>query len=300
MYSYKPARVILSCKNGYFFPSSDLNPRNIKATNRRQKGIFSLITAASVMFARFVLLSVVVLTASALPIDHSSYESAGGKSGYGSASAHKKDFNVKSEHSGHDVGDHGYYGDKKASAHDAAAKDAASHKHETEAHNSGAGSKYSNDASNYNKDVKTKTYGFFDYHYVQPQYHMEQFHTDEKHAAKYSGDEHSNGQKHKDNSGYHGAGYQGYDKAQEKHGNEHSNYGEEDAGHKNYYGDKDSKYGSHADGYHGKGYDSYGRGYESAHSQPSYYQPQPHYGYEPHYSHGGYHSQPYYGFDPRF
>lgn len=143
---------------------------------------------------------------------YSSHENASGKYGYGDESQHGKNFHQKAEHSGHEAKEKGYSQDGKAADHDALHKDAAEHKQNKEAHQSGSGNKYVDDASNYNKDVKTKTFGFFDYRYVQPQYHMEQYHTDEKHANKYAGDEHNAGQQHKDNGGYHADGHQGYGK----------------------------------------------------------------------------------------
>ena len=58
--------------------------------------------------------------------------------------------------------------------------------------------------------MKSKSYGFFDYKYVQPQYHKEEFHTDEKHASKYGADSHAKGAKQHHDGAYYGKGYEGY------------------------------------------------------------------------------------------
>ncbi|KAK6756212.1 hypothetical protein RB195_014546 [Necator americanus] len=114
-------------------------------------------------------------------------------------------------------------------------------KHSKGEHQDKSSNKYSDSASDYGKDVKVKTKGYFDYKYVQPQYHVEKYHSDEKHVKKYGGDAYSKGAKEQEKGDYYSKGYDDYLKA---HGDEKSHYVD-----KKYedmdYGYKKDKYDSH-------------------------------------------------------
>lgn len=58
--------------------------------------------------------------------------------------------------------------------------------------------------------MKHKTYGFFDYKYIDPQYHLEQYYTDEKHGTKYGSDAHNAQLKDHAAGEHYGQGYNDY------------------------------------------------------------------------------------------
>ncbi|VDO90252.1 unnamed protein product [Haemonchus placei] len=91
--------------------------------------------------------------------------------------------------------------------------------------------------------TKTKSYGYFDYQYVQPQYHVEKFHTDEKHARKYDSDTHSAGNQERSNGGYYSKGHDKYQKSHGAHGSHHGGYKEHEGSHGHSKNGHESGYG---------------------------------------------------------
>ncbi|KHJ81927.1 hypothetical protein OESDEN_18384, partial [Oesophagostomum dentatum] len=78
------------------------------------------------------------------------------------------------------------------------------------AHHQDFGSRFNEKTRDHGRDVRTKTFGFFNYKYVKPQYHIEEFHSDERHSNKYADDSHSSGGRESSRGGYHDRGHSSY------------------------------------------------------------------------------------------
>uniref|UniRef100_A0A915Q159 BURP domain-containing protein n=1 Tax=Setaria digitata TaxID=48799 RepID=A0A915Q159_9BILA len=111
-------------------------------------------------------------------------------------------------------------------------------------------SKHADQASSLGKDIKAKTFGFFDYQYKQPEYHVEQFYTDEKHRRKFGADRsHHSLKDHESDAheasgwGKHGKGYHNDAKGLDAHerGGEHQDSWASDF-HKGYEHARDKDY----------------------------------------------------------
>ncbi|KAL6724835.1 hypothetical protein Aduo_019690 [Ancylostoma duodenale] len=128
--------------------------------------------------------------------------------------------------------------------------------HDTGAHHQDFSSNFDNKMSDYGRNLKTKSYGFFDYRYVRPQYHIEQFHSDEKYSNKHASDTFSSGGRQSERGGYHDRGHDSYEKEHDSHGDHKSSFesSEEEQGFKGSdynrnYGHDDASRFDH--GYHG-------------------------------------------------
>ncbi|VDL81701.1 unnamed protein product [Nippostrongylus brasiliensis] len=115
------------------------------------------------------------------------------------------------------------------------------------------GSHYDEDSKAYGS-ARVKSYGFFNYKYVQPQYHIEKFHADEKHVKKYGSDSHASGARERADGGYYDKGKEGYYGAHDAHA---SHYGKYNRG--------DDEYGYHEKG-HNSGYEGH-KGHHQSHSK---------------------------------
>ncbi|VDM81410.1 unnamed protein product [Strongylus vulgaris] len=68
-------------------------------------------------------------------------------------------------------------------------------------------------------ELKTKTFGFFNYKYIRPQYHIEEFRSDEKHSNKYDDDAFTSSGRNAKHGEYHDEGHDSFARKHDAHGN---------------------------------------------------------------------------------
>uniref|UniRef100_A0A0K0DG99 Filaggrin-2-like n=1 Tax=Angiostrongylus cantonensis TaxID=6313 RepID=A0A0K0DG99_ANGCA len=175
--------------------------------------------------------SFIVAACSATHISRSSY----GKAGYGNDDVHHFESHYDSARKGHGKDYYGYHVGEKANSKSHYGSSADDGNHSSGAHHEEDAKKHAESSSNYGKDLKVKTYGYFDYKYIRPQYHVEKFHSEEKHANKYGADAHSQAAENNKDKDYYSKGHDDY----------YSKYGRNGA----HYGDY--KYGVSGHGYDG-------------------------------------------------
>ncbi|CAJ0569211.1 unnamed protein product, partial [Mesorhabditis spiculigera] len=275
--------------SGAYTTNTLMKPSTLQATIIEEPAFF-----AAIMIPRTLLICAVLGAALCMPsYDEKSHKAEYEAKKYSSEGAHHDGQEYGFEKAGKE-GEHGKY-DKYDQAHHHASKaeEGEKKKHEEHVADKHGGKTHAKEDSHFGKDVKTKSTGYFEYKFVQPQYHMEQFHQDEKHGKKYGADSHDYGKEHYGDGKYDNKGYSKYGKYYAQDGGDHSDYAKENHGHDGHYSQYDKGQKSDNAGYYNQGHAAHGSEYDHHKEQPQYY--------EPHYSHyepqhyGGGHYEPQYG-----
>ncbi|VDO97237.1 unnamed protein product [Heligmosomoides polygyrus] len=228
------------------------------------------------------------------------YGSAGEHGGYGSEDKYHYGSYYDDDHGAHSHDRNGYSQGEKASKSSKYATSASGGDHSSGGHHEEDASKYTGSASDYGKDAKTKSYGFFDYKYVQPQYHVEKFHSDEKHAKKYGSSAHEAEAKDRSDGDYYSKGHDGYYGDHGQHESRHGHYSKKDGARGFEKKGHHSGYGSHEGGQHHYGHKGHDEGYKyymysprGGHHEyePPYYGHDSYYGHDGHDAHDDYHGR---------